>query len=666
MSETAAAPADPGALIRSKSYRVLLVFAALIGVLVSFASWCFLELVHWIQQEVYKTLPSGLGLHPVPWWWPLPVLAIAGVLTAVAIMRLPGRGGHIPYEGIKAGTAKPAELPGILLAALATLGLGLVLGPEAPLIALGGGLAVLAVKLVKKDTPDQVMAVLAASAAFAAIATIFGSPVIGAIILIEAAGLGGPMLPLMLLPGLMSAGIGSVIFIGMGHWTGLSSSAYALSPFSLPAFSTLTAAEFGWAIVLAFAAAVATVAIIEGARRSAHIVARQPWLLLPAAALAVGGLAIGFAQITHQPADLVLFSGQDAFSSLIKQGPTLALSTLAFLLLFKGLAWSISLGSFRGGPTFPALFIGAAGGLLAAHLPGFSETPAVAVLMAAAVVSILRLPLSATVITLLLVSKAGIATAPLIIVAVVVAYLTIQTLSPARGPATPAAPASAAGPQPAAPPRTPPQPQTQATVRHDHRAPPPRRRSCERGKKMAIGPVQLIVLGFSHPDFHGEIIAELERLHASGTVRVIDSLAVYKDADGELEVEHLSNLSEAEAIELGSKIGALIGLGIDGEEGMEAGAIAGAEQAAAEGVHVFTEEEGWDVLEDIPNDSAAALILLEHHWAVPLRDAIVRAGGFRLSDGFISPLDLVEIGLLSAEEAQELHDLETSAAASKP
>ena len=263
MSEAAAAPADPGATIRSKSYRVLLVLAAVIGVLVSFASWCFLELVHWIQQEVYKSLPSGLGLHPVPWWWPLPVLAVAGVLAAVAIVRLPGRGGHIPYEGIKAGTAKPAELPGILLAALATLGLGLVLGPEAPLIALGGGLAVLAVRRVKKDTPDQVMAVLAASAAFAAIATIFGSPVIGAIILIEAAGLGGPMLPLVLLPGLMSAGIGSVVFIGMGHWTGLSSSAYALSPFTLPAFSTLTAAEFGWAIALAFAAAVATVAIIE-------------------------------------------------------------------------------------------------------------------------------------------------------------------------------------------------------------------------------------------------------------------------------------------------------------------------------------------------------------------------------------------------------------------
>jgi uncharacterized membrane protein len=184
---------------------------------------------------------------------------------------------------------------------------------------------------------------------------------------------------------------------------------------------------------------------------------------------------------------------------------------------------------------------------------------------------------------------------------------------------------------------------------------------------MAIGPVQLLVLGFSHPDFHGEIIAELERLRESDTVRVIDALAVYKDAGGELEVEHLSNLTEAQAIELGSKIGALIGLGIEGEKGIEAGAVAGAEEVAAEGgVHVFTEQEGWDVLEDIPNDSAAALVLLEHHWAVPLRDAIVRAGGFRVSDGFISPLDLVEIGLVSAEEAQELHDLGTSAAASLP
>jgi uncharacterized membrane protein len=176
---------------------------------------------------------------------------------------------------------------------------------------------------------------------------------------------------------------------------------------------------------------------------------------------------------------------------------------------------------------------------------------------------------------------------------------------------------------------------------------------------MAIGPVQLIVLGFNHPQFHGEIIAELERLRESDTVRVIDSLVVYKDKDGGLEVEHLSNLSTEEAIELGSKVGALVGLGIEGEEGMDVGAELGAE-AGADGIQVFSEEDEWDVIEDIPPDTAAALILLEHHWAVGLRDAIARAGGFRVSDGFISPLDLIGIGLLTAEEAADLHRVETS------
>lgn len=181
---------------------------------------------------------------------------------------------------------------------------------------------------------------------------------------------------------------------------------------------------------------------------------------------------------------------------------------------------------------------------------------------------------------------------------------------------------------------------------------------------MAIGPVQLVVLGFDHPDFHDEIIAELERLRENDTVRVIDALAVYKDKAGELEVEHLSNLTTDEAIELGSKVGALIGLGIEGEEGAAEGVLAGAE-AAAEGLDVFSDDSAaWDVLEDLPNDSAAALILLEHNWAVPLRDAVVRAGGFRISDGFISPLDLVAIGLHTADEAKDLHALATSGRAS--
>jgi uncharacterized membrane protein len=182
---------------------------------------------------------------------------------------------------------------------------------------------------------------------------------------------------------------------------------------------------------------------------------------------------------------------------------------------------------------------------------------------------------------------------------------------------------------------------------------------------MAIGPVQLLVLGFEHPDFHGQIIEELEKLRESDTVRVIDSLAVHKDAAGEIEVLHLSNLTRDEAIEVGSKVAALIGLGIDGEEGMEAGAVIGAEMAAEEGIHVFSDEDAWDVLEDIPNDSAAALLLIEHNWAVGLRDAIVRAGGIGISDSFIHPADLVAIGLMTAAEAEEhaaMHPAEVPAA----
>jgi len=173
---------------------------------------------------------------------------------------------------------------------------------------------------------------------------------------------------------------------------------------------------------------------------------------------------------------------------------------------------------------------------------------------------------------------------------------------------------------------------------------------------MPIGPVQLLVLGFDKPEFHGEIARELDKLRKSDTVRVIDALAVHKDAAGEIEVQHLSNLTKEEAIELGSKVAALVGLGISGEEGMHAAAEIGAEEAAEHGIEVFTDEVEWDVIQEIPNDSAAALILIEHHWAVPLRDAIGRAGGFRIADGMIGPYDLLAIGLATAEEAKALQE----------
>jgi uncharacterized membrane protein len=167
---------------------------------------------------------------------------------------------------------------------------------------------------------------------------------------------------------------------------------------------------------------------------------------------------------------------------------------------------------------------------------------------------------------------------------------------------------------------------------------------------MAIGPVQLIVLGFSQPDFQGEILAELDRLKENDVVRVIDALAVHKDANGEVAMLERSDLSDEEAAEFGAIVGALIGLGMAGAEGAEAGAELGAE-ATAEGVDLFDDENVWDVVDEIPEDTAAALILLEHRWAIPLRDAVARAGGFRVSDGFIHPLDLVAVGVLAADEA---------------
>ena len=167
---------------------------------------------------------------------------------------------------------------------------------------------------------------------------------------------------------------------------------------------------------------------------------------------------------------------------------------------------------------------------------------------------------------------------------------------------------------------------------------------------MAIGPVQMLILGFEDPKFTGEIIAELQRLKEQDIVRLIDAIAVRKDADGNIDSLQLSDLSEDEAMEFGATVGALIGLGLEGEEGAEAGAVAGAE-AGADG-HVLDEGEVWYAADAIPPGTAAAIALIEHRWAIPLRDKIAAAGGFPLADEWIHPLDLVAVGVIAAEEAE--------------
>jgi uncharacterized membrane protein len=165
---------------------------------------------------------------------------------------------------------------------------------------------------------------------------------------------------------------------------------------------------------------------------------------------------------------------------------------------------------------------------------------------------------------------------------------------------------------------------------------------------MPIGPVQVLVLGFAEPNFTGKIAAELDRLRSQDMVKIIDALVVRKDDDGEIAAVQVSDLSKDEAMEMGAIAGALIGIGLGTEEAVEVGAAMGA--AAMEDGHAIPDEDVWYIADTIPNGSAAAIILLEHLWAIPFRDAVVEAGGIALADEWIHSGDLVELGLDIAGE----------------
>jgi H+/Cl- antiporter ClcA len=445
-------PADPLALLRSRSYIALLVLAAIIGAPVSAAAYFFLALVSKMQGWIFTDLPKGLGFHGEPLWWPIPPLLLAGVLVALTIKYLPGTGGHSPADGFKMGEGppKPIELPGIVLAAFATLCLGVVLGPEAPLIALGGGLGVVAVRLLKRDAPARTQTVVAAAGSFAAISTLLGSPLTGAFLLMEASGLGGSMMELVLVPGLLAAGVGSLIFVGLDAWTGLGTFSLAIP--GLPHVGAPTLGEFGWALAVGVLAVPFGLAIRWLGLFLRPHVERRMVLITPLVGLAVAGLAIAFAAGTGKGSSEVLFSGQSALGPFVSKSASYTVGALVLLLACKGLAYGVSLSGFRGGPTFPALFLGAAGGVALSHLPGLPLVDGIAIGIGAMSVVMLRLPLTSVLLATLLLGADGLVVMPLVIVAVAVAYVISArfTPSPAAAPATAAGPP--AGAQPAADP----------------------------------------------------------------------------------------------------------------------------------------------------------------------------------------------------------------------
>lgn len=433
---------DPTELLRSRQYLGLLVFGALLGVPIAAVAYGFLKLVDLGEDWAFTTLPDALGFDSPPIWWPLPVLVVAGLMVGLTIRYLPGGGGHEPSGGLSVGGVTPVEaLPGVALAAFFSLALGGVVGPEAPLIAIGGGLAAWMVHLVKKDAPEQATVVIGAAGSFAAISTLLGSPLLGAFLLMEVAGIAGPMIGVILLPGLLAAGIGALVFLGLDDLTGWGT--FSLAVPDLPAFDGIDGYQFLWAIVIGLLGAALGTAIILSSRRLVPVVASRRVLFSALAGAVVACVAIAFAQLTDRGADQVLFSGEAALAPLIEDAGSWTVGALVILVVGKGLAYTVSLASFRGGPTFPAMFIGAAGGLALSHLPGLPPIAGVAMGIGAMAVAILRLPMTAVLLTALFLQADSAELMPLIIVSVVVAHVATARFTP-----VPAAESAPGGPSP--------------------------------------------------------------------------------------------------------------------------------------------------------------------------------------------------------------------------
>ncbi|MFF2354993.1 chloride channel protein [Kitasatospora sp. NPDC058115] len=430
--EQAPSPALREVLL-TRGYLGLLLISALAGVPVSLAAFWFVGLEHQLQHWIWESLPDALGHDRAPWWWPLPALLLAGLLLAPVITRLPGHGGHVPVDGLGGPPTPPKAVPGVLLAALACLPLGAVLGPEAPLMAMGGGLALLAVRPARRSARPQLVPVLGAAGSTAAISTIFGSPLVAAVMMIEAAGLGGPKLLLLIMPCLLASGVGALVFTGFGHWTGLSIGALSLP--SVPHSGVPDPGDFLWGLPLA---AVVTAVCVAGQtlgrrvktfttgapeRAGAPPAARRTAVRTVLCAVAVGACLAAYALLTGRSPEEAALSGQATLGALAADPADWPVSALLALTLCKAVAWGVALGSLRGGPIFPAVLIGAALGVACGPLPGLGTAPGLAVGLAASATAVTRLPVTSTVLATALLGAEAPDLLPLLLVTAVTAFV---------------------------------------------------------------------------------------------------------------------------------------------------------------------------------------------------------------------------------------------------
>ena len=317
------------------------------------------------------------------------------------------------------------------MAALTTLSLGAVLGPEAPLIAIGGGLGALTVHLARKDAPPMALTIMASAGSFAAISTLLGSPILGAFLIMEAAGIGGMTLSLVALPGLIASGIGALVFVGLDGWTGLGSFSLALP--SVPPAVPPTLSSMGWALVMGAAGALLGWLIRWIGLSLRPVVHRNRVLVTSTLGLLIGLTAMAYQLLSGHSFTQVLFSGQDALPELVEHAADYSLAVLVLLIVAKAFVYGLSLSAFRGGPVFPSMFIGAALGIAASGLPGMDPAAAIGMGIGAMSAAMLRLPLTSTLLATLLMGADGLAVTPQVVLAVAVAFV-ITTVLPVPGP----------------------------------------------------------------------------------------------------------------------------------------------------------------------------------------------------------------------------------------
>jgi H+/Cl- antiporter ClcA len=429
----------PAAEIEGATYLRLIALGAAIGIPAAFVAAVFLAFVHDLEHWLWHDLPSALG-HETPPWYLVVALPVVGACVVIAARRLlPGDGGHRPLDGIGGKPTPPAFAPGVALAALGTLGFGAVLGPEAPLIALGSAVGLTVTWFVQLGQRENL--VLSTAGSFSAISALFGGPIVAGVMMTEAGvGMGALLLP-ALVPGFVAAAIGYVIFLGFGDWGGLSTQSLTVP--NLPAYDGTHVVDLLIAVAVGLTTAVA-IAVVR--RLATNVAGRgEPRLGMPALLLA-GGLAVGLlaelADLLGANSQDVLFSGQSSVPDLLAQDST---KIVVILFVAKGLAYAVCLGcGFRGGPVFPALFIGVALATLTIVWFDVSPTLALAVGAAAGTAAMTRLLLTSMVFATLLVGTAGLDAIPAAVLAAASAWVTVAALErrfpPAEAvPATPEA-----------------------------------------------------------------------------------------------------------------------------------------------------------------------------------------------------------------------------------